>query len=228
MAKNLPEALSESLKENSVDTLSDVLEVGIDAFLDEGITRDIPILSTVMGIYRTGENINNLYLLKKLKVFVCAINDGIASKEDILKYKNKLQDSPKKRQQELEYILVLINRYINLEKPEMLAKLYLSYLDGIITWLELTKYSEVIDRFLPDDFNTLIAYDTFKTERDINTDAIQRLIALGLFVEDFRATLIKNEEGTVTIDPPELLEKRERNYTRTEFGNKFAGLFNRN
>ena len=109
----------------------------------------------------------------------------------------------------------------------MLAKLYLSYLDGIITWLELTKYSEVIDRFLPDDFNTLIAYDTFKTERDINTDAIQRLIALGLFVEDFRATLIKNEEGTVTIDPPELLEKRERNYTRTEFGNKFAGLFNR-
>lgn len=85
MAKNLPEALSESLKENSVDTLSDVLEVGIDAFLDESITRDIPILSTVMGIYRTGKNTNDLYLLKKLKVFVCAINDGIASEEVILK-----------------------------------------------------------------------------------------------------------------------------------------------
>lgn len=36
-------------------------------------------------------------------------------------------------------ILILIDRYIGVEKPQQLAKLYLAYLDGVIDWNELTK-----------------------------------------------------------------------------------------
>ena len=100
----------------------------------------------------------------------------------------------------------------------MLSKLYLAYLDHAISWLDFTKYAEVIDRFLPNDFDTLKPAATFKTERDRETDSIQRLISLGLVIEDFRTLATQEENGTVWIDPPELREKKERNYTRTEFG----------
>ena len=224
MEKNLPEALSESLKEDSVDTLSDVLEVGIDAFLDEGVIRDIPILSMVIGIYRTGKSINDLYLLKKLKVFVCAINDGIASEEVILKYKNKLQDNPKKRQQELEYILVLINRYINLEKPEMLAKLYLAYIDEIITWDELTIMSEIIDRFLPGDYDLLKSNHDISIINDKGTENALRLISSGLLIDT--EPILKDDDLILNCgssdDKDRTPETRNHNYSRTRLGDKMT------
>lgn len=52
--------------------------------------------------------------------------------------------------------MILIDRYIGVEKPQQLAKLYLAYLDGVIDWNELTKYAEVVDRFLPGDSEFLI------------------------------------------------------------------------
>ena len=51
------------------------------------------------------------------------------------------------RNQELEYIMVLIDHYISYDKPDMLAKLYLAYFREDILWQEL--YAEVIDQFLP-------------------------------------------------------------------------------
>ena len=134
-------------------------------------------------------------------------------------YKQKIMDDPQNRYKELEYILILIDRYLHADKPSVLAKLYLSYLDECITWNDFTKYAEVVDRFLPGDCETLLSANTYKTERDINTDSIQRLIALGLVIEAFRTIPFQEGSETICIDPPEIREKNERNFTRTEFGN---------
>ena len=106
----------------------------------------------------------------------------------------------------------------------MLAKLYLSYLDENITWVDFAKYVEVVDRFLPGDYEMLESASTFKTVRDLETDAIQRLIALGLVIEGFRTMVTQEDNGVVSIDSPELREKNERNYNRTEFGNVLVGI----
>ena len=49
----------------------------------------------------------------------------------------------------------------------MLAKLYLSYLDENITWVDFAKYAEVVVRFLPGDYEMLKSASTFKTVRDL-------------------------------------------------------------
>ena len=53
----------------------------------------------------------------------------------------------------------------------------------------------------------------------MDTDSIQRLIAQGLVIEGFRTLAKQEKNGSLSIDPPELREKKERNYARTEFGN---------
>ena len=99
----------------------------------------------------------------------------------------------------------------------MLAKLYLAYLDDKINWIALTQYAEIVDRFLPGDCNILCANTHYKTENDEKTDCLQRLIALGLIIEEIRKPNIQFDSETLIIDDPQ--RKKERSYIRTHFGN---------
>lgn len=216
---DLSSAMQDSITEEMTDILSNTAEIGIDAVMNEGFLKEVPILSTAVSVYKIGNSIRERHYVKKLALFIFALNKGMADDRTRDYYKHKITEDPKKRNKELEYILILIDRYLHANKPSLLAKLYLSYLDDVITWNDFTKYSEVVDRFLPGDCETLISANTYKTERDVNTDSIQRLIALGLVIEGFRTMAVQEENGAVHIDPPELREKKERNYARTEFGN---------
>ena len=50
----LEEALVSSIaKPNLTDLASELAEVGLDHFLTDGVLRDIPVLGTLVGLYRT-------------------------------------------------------------------------------------------------------------------------------------------------------------------------------
>ena len=224
----LPSAMQESITEETSDILSNIAEISLDAIMNDGFLKEVPILSTAVSMFKIGNSLRERHYVKKLASFVLALNYGIADDKARECYRQKVTNDPKRRNKELEYILILIDRYLHENKPSLLAKLYLSYLDDFITWNDFTKYAEVVDRFLPGDCETLLSAETYKTERDIDTDSIQRLIALGLVIEGFRTIAIQEEDGTVSIDSPELREKNERNYSRTEFGNNLVKIITEN
>lgn len=147
MVKNLSLALRDSISEEASSTLTDLAEVGLDSVLDDGLFKDIPLISTAFSIYRIGRSVKERYYVKKLAQFVFSMNNGMADESFREYYKKKLEGDNKQRNQEIEYIMVLIDRYISYDKPEMLAKLYLAYLHEDIMWQEFAMYSEVIDRF---------------------------------------------------------------------------------
>lgn len=217
--QSLSVSFKNSISEEVAGVCSDFLEIGIDSILDEGVLKDIPFISTAVAVYKIGKSIGERNHLKKLGAFLDEINKNIISENDRRDYQNKLKDKQEFLNKELEYVLVIVDRYIGIEKPKMLAKLYLAYLDGVISWVVFTKYAEVIDRFLPGDCETLVSDTTYKTERDIDTDSIQRLIALGLVIEGVRTIDSRVKGEAIMIDSPESREIKERNYARTEFGN---------
>ena len=128
----------------------------------------------------------------------------------------------------MEYILILIDRYIGFDKPPMLAKLYLAYLNGEIIWEEFTMYAEVIDRFLLLDCRTLISdVTTFHTMRDSGSDVILRLVALGLLVEDRTITLTEAKKiikGETKSASRMHSDSQKKTYKRTDFGRKLANI----
>lgn len=154
--KSLSIAFADSLTEESISCVSDYLEIGLDAVMDDGILKDIPIVSTAIALYKIGSSIKERHNLKKLLVFLNELNNGILDEQKRKEYQQKFQSNEKFRNQEIEYLLVLIDRYISYDKPQLLAKLYLAYLDGIIIWEELTMYAEVVDRLLYLDCNFLM------------------------------------------------------------------------
>lgn len=227
MENNLSLALSDSISDEVGAVATDLLEVGLDAIMDDGLLKEVPVISTAVSLYKIGNSIKERHQLKKLASFVVALNNGIADEEKRAHYKNTVKDDPKRRDKELEYIVILIDRYIHSSKAALLAKLFLAYLDERISWVEFTKYAEVLDRLLPGDLELLLGTFPQVFHQDKIGDSAFRVSALGLisptennslFVEDGRGGF------SVTLESMERVNRKETVYGRTEFGQVLARI----
>lgn len=130
--QSLSLSFGNSLTEEVSGIAGEYVELGLDAFTEDGLFKELPFVSSVVAVYRIGKSIRERHHVAKLITFLNEINKGIVDDEKRRHYREKFASNEKFRNQELEYILVLIDRYISFDKPQMLAKLYLAYLDGTI------------------------------------------------------------------------------------------------
>lgn len=213
--QSLALSFSNSLTEEVSGITGEYVELGLDALVEDVLFKDIPIVSTAVAVYRIGKSIRERHYIAKLISFLDEINKGIADGVKREAYREKFASNEKFRNQELEHILILIDRYISADKPQLLAKLYLGYLDGKIKWGEFTQYAEVLDRMLPGDI--YLSKDGFKYARN-KSDSQQRLAALGLM----RGVIPKSPEqrGVISSAPSEL------EYSLTSFGSVLIKILN--
>lgn len=226
--QSLSLSFSDSLTSEVSAIAGEYVELGLDALIEDGLFKDIPIVSTAVSVYRIGKSIKERHHIAKLISFLDEMNKGIADEVKREEYREKFTSNEKFRNQELEYIMILTDRYISFDKPRMLAKLYLAYLDGKIIWEEFIMYAEVIDRFLLLDCRTLVSEaTTFHTLRDGSADIILRLVALGLMVEDKSITVTearKTLKGETRSASQISSDSKKKKYKRTDFGRKLADI----
>ena len=226
--QSLSISFSDSLTEEVSGIAGEYVELGLDALVEDGLFKDIPIVSTAVAVYRIGKSIRERHHIAKLISFLNEFNKGIADEEKRAKYRQKFISNEAFRNQELEYILLLTDRYISFDKPQMLAKLYLSYLDDEIIWQEFTMYAEVIDRFLMLDCNTLTGdAEKIIVPRNIGGESVLRLVALGLMIEITETSaFVRGNNGNIGLSMEGLKKatSRNRTYKRTEFGEKLANI----
>ena len=179
----LTEDFEKSLFNNSKEILGDYIEVGIDSFINDGILKDIPIVNTIVAVFKAGKNVRDRNLLRQILTFIKEFNSGNISKDKLVAYKSMIENNPKKCEEELGRILILLNNYIDTEKSIMLARLYRAYINKIINWNEFCEFSEIINRLFIQDIQIL------KGIKDKNIDImsnsedefrIERLYSLGL------------------------------------------------
>jgi hypothetical protein len=194
--------------------VGDLVEVGLDAVMDDGILKDIPILSTVVGLYRIGHTIRERHEIKQLALFVAELNRGCTDESKRKQLLEKLNSDTRKSKQEIEYILVVLDNYLEYEKSQMLAKLYIAYLEGTITWAEFAEYASMVKQLIPGDLKLL--EERHMVRKQSQCAELLRLLSLGLMYQqdsplfpDGDYTVIKNELASFTI---------------TEFGDKFIEI----
>lgn len=128
------------------------------------------------------------------------------------------------RKRDIEYLLILLERYIEEDKARRLAKIYEAYLDKEISWDDLRLFAETLDRFLPGDYEMLREKETFQTLRGRDAEVLLRLTGLGLLIEDIHRQQWDVVDTTLIFDDPDEIEKEERVYRRTEFGNRMVSI----
>jgi len=227
--QSLALSFSNSLTEEVSGIVGEYAEIGLDALVEDGLLKDIPIVSTAVAIYRIGKSIRERHHIAKLIAFLNEINKGIDDEEKRRNYRDKFAANEKFRNQELEYILILIDRYINQDKARMLAKLYLAYLSDRINWDEFVSFAEIVDRLLPDDVKTMMIADhgIYVMYGRSGAEPVARLCALGLMVEETNQQLIRASGPPMSIALPQgfnhlVLDKRY--YAKTDSGKLLANI----
>ncbi len=217
---NLVVSFEKSFCNEVAEFTGEIVEFGIDLGIDNEVLKDVPFVGAAFKLYSIGSKVYDKHCLKKLYSFIFSINDGSGSKELQEKRREKFVENKTHRKKELEYILILIDRYIGVEKPQQLAKLYLAYLDGVIDWNELAKYAEVVDRFLPGDREFLLKeralYHTISVPIP---DAFLRLVALGIYEEYMTDISVPSTLGSITIPA-----KQQKTFKTTTFGEKLQEI----
>ena len=112
---------------DSLELISNIAEVGLDEILQNEFLKDIPVISSLVSIYKIGNNIHNAHLLKKYACFLDEFNRDSFENGSWNKYKQYFEESNRKR--DIEYLLILLERYIEEDKARRLAKIYEAYLD---------------------------------------------------------------------------------------------------
>lgn len=111
---------------DSLELISNIAEVGLDEILQNEFLKDIPVISSLVSIYKIGNNIHYAHLLKKYACFLDEFNRDSFENGSWNKYKQYFEESNRKR--DIEYLLILLERYIEEDKARRLAKIYEAYL----------------------------------------------------------------------------------------------------
>jgi len=141
----LNKSVNASLKSNSLhEILKEIGEIGIDNLLDDGLLKDIPVISTMIGFAKTGLNFQNKILAKKLINFLIEI-DKVPAK-DRNQFITKIDNDTNYETKVGETIVMILDKANSFEKSRLHAKLLKASIDEIITYPEFLKLSNIINR----------------------------------------------------------------------------------
>ena len=182
------------------DACMDIAELGIDSLLDEGIFKSIPIVSVLVGLGKTAQNIHDRNLLKQTIKFINTFNEKAISDEKIEKYKKHLDSNPKYAEEELGRVIILLNANVDLKKSELLAKFYRSYVNRDIDWPTFCELSDITSRLFISDLQVLFEVNNgnITDTSQCQTYKADRLIALGLLNSAMKSMSIGSISGSQT------------------------------
>ena len=212
MDKIIP-SFASSLFDGSKDSIGDITELGIDSLLDDGVFKDLPIVSMLVGVKNTYQNIHDRNLLKQTLTFIKQFNSGSINQEKLNKYRDMLNTDSKKAEKELGRVLIILNSTIDMEKSQMLANLYKSYINEKINWNQFCEFAEIIKMLFLNDFNIidLIYKHQITDTSGIEIYPIDRLTSLGIVNTVMKTIIISSNTSS----------KSDKYVNLTTIGQKF-------
>lgn len=131
-------------------------EVVVDHLLDDldGLVKDIPVVGTTFKLCKAFVSVRDRMFLAKISHFLKELDS--ARPEDKQKLTEKMRNYPDEAKKIGEIVLFSIDKASDLEKPEIVAKIFLAYINNQITYDVLRRMIEAINQAFVDDLKTLI------------------------------------------------------------------------
>lgn len=204
---NIESSLVKTIAGSDLSSITrDAAELGLDSILGEGLFKDIPVLSTISGLIKTGYAIKDYLYLKKVYRFLGVLNDvPMQERQDLI---SRLGDSEKERTKAGENLLLIIDRLDNINKPEILGRMFRDYLLGIINKTNFMLLAKSLELFnLELIANLKSYYNGLHSEELTSNDVLQSLATCGLVGMYFGSGTIngggggyrKNELGALFV-----------------------------
>lgn len=180
--ESLVPSLRESLFSPTYELTGELLEVGIDALIDNEALKAIPVVNTISAFCKVGYNLHERNLIKQTLSFIEGFNSGSIDSEQLEKHSQELQNNPKKQEKELGRVIIILGKHIEEIQSKILGSFYLTYIKGAISWEKFCELSEANQRMFVNDYAILheaINYGGIAiNKRELYQ--VDRLVSLGL------------------------------------------------
>jgi len=141
----ISKSLEDTLKNSDLlNVNTELAEVALDSFLDEGVLKDIPILGTIIGIGKAAASIRDKLFLKKLIYFLNEVSSVDADKRNT--EIGKIQTDIKYQSEVGERLLFILDKCDDHEKSAIIAKFFVAFLKQEIIYDEYLHASAIINQ----------------------------------------------------------------------------------
>ncbi len=159
----LSNSLEHTLKDCDLQNVTTGLaEVFTDTLIKDGITKDIPIIGTVIGLGKAGIGIKEILFLKKLIYFISELKSISATKRNEMI--NKIDNSGKFRTKVGEKLLYIIDKCDDHEKSQIIAILFSAFLTKKINYAEFLRASHIVEQIILEDLKWFVVRGWEKKE----------------------------------------------------------------
>jgi hypothetical protein len=160
----------------------DLAEMGVDSLLNEGLLKDIPIVSSLVSLIRLAKSIPDRIFAAKVRAFLSRIENV-----DALKKKQFLADvsvDSAKRAKISEVLVLALDHMDDLGKSEYMAYSFMAYIEGIIDAEMFRRFlHSIVNAFTPDLAEFVSLTDT-KGKTQFSLPYHLRGLTSGAFVRD--------------------------------------------
>lgn len=130
----------------SIETSEDLVESLLDMVLKDGVLKEIPLVGTATGLIQLGFKVNQWRVEKNYRAFFAQLASGDLDSNVREKRYREYQENKKKGNEELGYLLSLLAQQEHEVKAEVISRLYISQMQGYLSWDLFVQLSSHINR----------------------------------------------------------------------------------
>ena len=214
-------SLEDSIQSKELGQLTgDISEAVIDSILKEGLLKELPIIGTVVGLFKVGISFRERSYLKKIYKFLYQLKD--ISQNEREDFNKSILKNSKTTSDFFEKLLYLIDRLDDTDKAEIVGKLFNALIKEKIKTDDFLRLTSIIDKvyigdlkyvdFRYGDDKKMTKEERLEYFQSINESTIQEsLVNSGLMTFD-------EEENVIEQKRLGARKKMKRRYKTTKMG----------
>lgn len=171
----------------------DLAETAIDAVLDEGVLKDIPIIGSLLNLARLTKSIPDRIFSAKVRAFLFQLERVPDLKKD--RFIADLYADNRKRAKIGEVLVLALEQLDDLGKADYIAYIFMAYVEGIFDFHLFRKcVHSIVNAFTP-DLDEFVRFMLTEAKPPLYLPMELRTLTSGAFARDSGAT--RPQEGVV-------------------------------
>ncbi|MRS05300.1 hypothetical protein EG832_19105 [bacterium] len=154
------------------------VEALVDAFTDNEILKSIPVVGTALKIIKGAGDIRDRLFAAKLMTFLRALEKVAPEIKE--KIRQRVAESPNEAKRVGETVLLLLDRLADLDKADIIAKVFIAYTYGHLKSDEFQRVAQAVDQAFVSDLSVFLQTHNFPEEKASQAPYMQSLYPSGL------------------------------------------------
>lgn len=154
------------------------VEAFIDVFTDNEILKSIPVVGTAIKVIKGAGDIRDRLFAAKIMTFLKALEKVTPDIKE--KIRQRVAESPDESRKVGETVLLLLDRLVDLDKADIIAKVFIAYAYGHLKPSEFQRVTQAVDQAFVSDLTIFLETHNLPKKGPSQETFMQSLYPFGL------------------------------------------------